>query len=56
VTALGLLFVAAAGVLVVGDSGRLSQRLPTQWPPRSFALLPLAVGILFLVLGLAFGS
>jgi len=56
VTALGLVFIAAAAVLLIADTGHLSRRLPTQLPPRSVALLPLTVGILFLVLGLAFSS
>ena len=53
-TVVGLVFIAAAAVLLVADAGRLSARLPTQVPPRAFALLPLAAGVLLLVLGLAY--
>jgi hypothetical protein len=56
VTALGIVFIAAAAVLLLADAGRLSSRLPTQVPPRAYALLPLAVGVLLLLLGLAYSS
>jgi hypothetical protein len=55
-TVLGIVFIAAAAVLLVADAGRLSARLPTQVPPRWVALLPLAVGVLLLLLGLAFSG
>jgi hypothetical protein len=55
-TVFGLVFVAAAALLLVADTGRLSSRLPTQVPPKAFALLPLAVGVVLLLVGLAYGS
>ena len=55
-TVLGLVLIGAAALLLVADTGRLSARLPTQVPPRTFALLPLAAGVLLLLLGLAFSS
>ena len=54
-TVLGVVFIAAAALLLLADTGRLSARLP-QVPPRGFALLPLGVGVLLVLLGLAFGS
>jgi hypothetical protein len=55
-TVLGFLFIAAAAVLLLIDTGHLSRRLPMQVPPRGFALLPLGLGILLLLLGFAFSS
>ena len=55
-TALGAVLIAAAALLLLADTGQLSARLPTQVPPRTFALLPLAAGVLFLLLGVAYGS
>jgi hypothetical protein len=51
-TILGALLVVAAGVVAAGDSDGLSQRLPTQVPPRRVALYPLIAGALLLTLGL----
>jgi hypothetical protein len=56
VTALGIVFIAAAAVPLLADAGRLSQRMPTQVPPRALALLPLAVGVVLLVLGIAYSG
>jgi hypothetical protein len=56
VTALGIVFIAAAAVLLVADAGRLSHRMPTQVPPRTLALLPLAVGVVLLLLGVAYSG
>jgi hypothetical protein len=56
VTVLGVVFIAAAALLLLVDAGRLSSRMPTQVPPRAFALLPLAVGLLLLLLGLAYSA
>ena len=47
---LGLLLVASAGALVMADSGGLSERLPTQVPPRRFARYPLLAGLALLVI------
>ena len=55
-TALGIVFIAAAAVLLAADAGRLSRRMPTQVPPRVLALLPLAVGVVLLLLGIAYGG
>lgn len=55
-TALALVLIAAAALLLLADSGRLSSRMPTQVPPRAFALLPLAVGVLLLLVGLAYST
>ena len=55
-TALGIALIAVAAVLLLLDAGRLSQRMPTQVPPRGLALVPLGLGILFLLVGLAFSS
>ena len=55
-TVLGLVFIAAAALLLMADAGRLSSRLPTQVAPRAFALLPLGLGVLFLLLGLAYSN
>jgi hypothetical protein len=55
-TALGLVFVAAAALILIADTGRLSARLPTQVPPRAFALLPLALGAVLLLVGLAYSA
>jgi hypothetical protein len=56
VTVLGVVFIAAAALLLLVDAGRLSSRMPTQVPPRAFALLPLAVGVVLLLLGLAYSG
>ena len=56
VTVLGLVFIAAAAVLLMADAGRLSSRLPTQVPPKAFALVPLGVGVLLLLIGLAYST
>ena len=55
-TVVGVVFIAAAALLLAADMGHLSSRMPTQVPPRAFALLPLGIGVLLLVLGLAFGA
>ena len=55
-TALGVVFIAAAALLLLADTGRLSARMPTQVPPRAFALLPLALGVVLLLLGLAYSA
>jgi hypothetical protein len=56
VTVLGLVFIAAAVVLLMADAGHLSSRLPTQVPPKAFALVPLGVGVLLLLIGLAYST
>ena len=50
------MFIAAAALLLFADAGRLSSRMPTQVPPRAFALVPLAVGVVLLLLGLAYSA
>jgi hypothetical protein len=55
VTWLGVVLIVAAVVLLLADWGRLSDRMPTQVPPRAFALLPLCSGVVLLVVGLAYG-
>jgi hypothetical protein len=56
VTVLGVVFIAAGAVLLMADAGRLSSRLPTQVPPKAFALVPLGLGVLFLLIGLAYST
>jgi hypothetical protein len=51
-TVVGLLLLASAAVLVIGDAGDLSARMPTQVPPRRFARYPLIAGIVLVVIGL----
>ena len=43
--------MALAGLIVVADWGRLSDRLPTQVPPRRLARWPLGVGLELVALG-----
>ena len=50
---LGLVLIAVAGVLLLADSGGLSRRMPTQVPPRRFALVPLVGGLLLLAYAVA---
>jgi hypothetical protein len=42
-----------AGVLLLADWGGLSGRLPTQVPPRRFALVPLVAGLLLVAYAVA---
>jgi hypothetical protein len=50
---LGLVLIAVAGVLLVADWDGLSRRMPTQVPPRRFALVPLVGGVLLVAFSLA---
>lgn len=50
---LGLLLTASAGLIAVADSQGLSNRMPTQLPPRRLARYPLVVGLALLVIGVA---
>ena len=48
----GLIFIAAAAVIAMADSGQLSRRMPTQVPPRALACVPLVVGAALVAAGL----
>ena len=50
---LGLLLVTAAVVLLLMDWDGVAKRMPTQVPASRFALYPLIVGALLVVVGLA---
>jgi hypothetical protein len=48
----GLLLVATALLIALGDVGGTSRRMPTQVPPRRFAMYPLVAGVAALVIGI----
>ena len=49
----GVLLIVAGGVLWIGDSDGLADRMPTQLPPRRFARYPLVIGAVLVVIGAA---
>ena len=49
----GLLLIVLSGVFVLGDSGSMADKMPTQVLPRRYARYPFAVGITLALLGLA---
>ena len=51
ITTVGLLLLATAGVIVLADTDDLSQRMPTQVPPRGFIRPLLVAGVVFLTIG-----
>ena len=48
----GLILIGVAAVMAIADSGQLSQRMPTQVPPRALASVPLVVGVALVAAGL----
>jgi hypothetical protein len=49
---IGAVLLGVAGLIVLGDSDRMSSSMPTQVPPRRLARYPLAVGAVLVVVGL----
>jgi heme/copper-type cytochrome/quinol oxidase subunit 1 len=49
----GLILLVTALLIVLGDTGGMSRRMPTQVPPRRIALYPLVAGVVALVIGAA---
>ena len=47
----GLVLLSTAAVIVIGDMGGMSRRMPTQVPPRRLAVYPLVAGVAALVVG-----
>jgi hypothetical protein len=53
---IGVILLAVAGVLVLADWGRFSERMPTQVPPRRVAWYPFAAGLVMIVTGLTIAA
>ena len=47
----GVLLIATGAVIAVADTGRLSDRMPTQVPPRRLARYPVVAGVALLAIG-----
>ena len=48
-TVLGFILLGVGVVMVVAASGGVSERMPTQVPPRALAALPLLLGVVLIV-------
>lgn len=53
-TVLGLLLLGVGVIMVVAASGGLSNRMPTQVPPRAVAAVPLLLGVALIVADLLY--
>ena len=49
----GAILLGVAGLWVLADWGRLSERMPSQVPPRHAAWFPFGAGLVLIVTGLA---
>lgn len=53
-TVLGLILLGVGVIMVVAASGGLSNRMPTQVPPRAVAAVPLLLGVALIVADLLY--